>query len=192
MRLSPSLTVSSSLLAAALLVLPPGIAGAADLAKPAGLDAELIEVEAKVAAIDLAKREVTLTDAQGETVVLRVGPEARNLPQLRVGDTVRSRYFRGLLFHLEPAGSGKPLRVERTVAERAPMGHKPGAAVTSYIEIVARVEGLDAANRLVTLRGPNAVVTLKVAEDLNLEGVKIGDMVKAHFSETYAIAVEAR
>lgn len=180
------------LFAATVATTPLAFSAEEAATKPTGAEGTLVKVEAKVTAIDLHKREVTVKDSQGNETLLRVGEEARNLPQLEIGDTVVAEYFHGMIFHVEPAGTGKPLRVEKTLLDRTPSGQKPGASTTTYVEIVARVEGLDIATRMVTLRGPKAVVTLKVEDDVDLSTVKLGDMVTAHFVESYAIAVEER
>jgi hypothetical protein len=187
-RPSTTMTALSLFLASALA----GPALSAEDARPAGVEAEAIKIEATVTAVNLKAREVTVKDAEGNEVVLRVGEEARNLPQVEVGDQVTAEYFQGMAFHVEPAGTGKPLRVEKTVSDRAPSGHKPSGEVTTYVEIIARVEALDPAKRTVTLRGPNAVVTLRVQDDIDLSNVKVDDMVKANFVESYAISVEAK
>lgn len=177
-------------LAFAALVAAPVLSLAEEAAdKPAGVEGVLVTVEATVTAVDQTRRRVTLKDADGNEVELEVGEEVRNLPQVEVGDRVSAQYFRGLVFNVEPAGSGKPLRVEHTRAERADPGEKPGASATKTVEIIARVEAVEPGERLVTLRGPRAVVTLQVDEDVDLSTVKVGDMVKAEFVESVAIGV---
>ena len=57
------------------------------------------------------------------------------------------------------------------------------------IELVARVEAVDAGARTVTLQGPNQTVTLSVKDDVDLNTVKKGDMVKADFVESFAVNV---
>ena len=158
--------------------------------KPTGAEGMIAKIEAVVTAIDMEKREVTVKNAEGRVMVLHVGEEARNLARVEVGDTVIAEYFEGLVFQVEPAGTGKPLRVEKTLSDRAPKGQKPAGSVTTYVELVARVEGIDRAKRLVTLRGPRAVVTLNVKDDLDLSTVEVNDMVKVNFVEGYAIKVE--
>ncbi len=160
--------------------------------KSAGAEALLIQVEAKVVAIDLKKREVLLADEEGNQILLHVGEEARNLPQLAVGDRVVAEYFQGLLFAVEPAGTGKPMRVEKTLSDRTPEGQKPGGSVTTYVELIARVEGIDRKRRMVTLRGPKKTITIKAEEDVDLSTVHVGDLVKADFVEEYTIRIEER
>lgn len=180
--------VKNSLLALALAAAVCATPALAE-EKPSGAEGATIEVEGTVTAVDLDAREVTIKRTDGEEVVLEVGPEARNLDQVEVGDTVSASYFQGLLFYVEPAGGGKPMRVVTTEAQRAPKGAKPSGAVTQWVELVARVEGIDAKARTVTLRGPHALVTLQVADDIDLSTVKLNDLVRAEFVEHFAVDV---
>ena len=157
--------------------------------KPSGAEGVLLNVEGTVTAIDLNTREVTVRDAEGEESVVQVGPDARNLDQVEVGDNVSIEYFGGLIFNVEPAGSGKPMRVEKTEMSRAAEGVKPSGFINKYVELVARVEDIDTKARTVTLQGPNQTVTLSVKEDVELATVKKGDMVKADFVESFAVNV---
>ena len=157
--------------------------------KPSGAEGVLLSVEGTVTAIDLDTREVTVKNAEGEESVIQAGPDARNLDQVEVGDTVSIEYFEGLIFNVEPAGSGKPMRVEKTQTRRAAEGAKPSGFINKYIELVARVVAIDTKARTVTLQGPNQTVTLSVKEDVDLGTVKKGDMVKADFIESFAAEV---
>lgn len=185
-------TTIRPVLALAALLAFAAPSSAEEVERPGGAEGVLIRVEATVTGVDMDTREVTLKDADGNETVLQVGPQARNLPQVEVGDTVIAEYYSGLVFQVEPAGTGKPMRVERTRAERAPAGRKPAGEVTTWVEIIARVEGIDRDERTVTLRGPRRVVTLKVADDVDLSKVAVDDMVEAHFLERAAISVERK
>ena len=50
----------------------------------------VVTASATVTAIDLTTREVTLRRDNGSTFTLVAGPEVRNLPQIRVGDTAHA------------------------------------------------------------------------------------------------------
>jgi hypothetical protein len=182
-RFVPALACAALIAAAA-----SGLAEEAP-AKPAGIEGVEVTVQATVTAVDQENRRVTIEDAEGNEVVLELGEEVRNLPQVEVGDRVVAEYFRGMVFQVEPAGSGKPMRAEQTRVERARPGQKPGAHSVKLVEIVARVEAVDQGERMVTLRGPKAALTLPVADDVDLTAVQTGDMVKVEFVESVTIGV---
>jgi len=62
------------------------VAAAADM--PGGEMGELEVVTATVDKVDLSTREVTLKGVDGRLETVRVGPEARNLGQVKAGDVV--------------------------------------------------------------------------------------------------------
>jgi Cu/Ag efflux protein CusF len=63
------------------------------------------------------------------------------------------------------------------------------AAAASVVRITASVEGVDAANRTVTLKGPRGrVVTLPVGPEVqNLDQVKAGDIVVVRYLEALSL-----
>lgn len=158
--------------------------------KPGGEAAGLIVVTATVEKIDMATREVTLKGEDGNLETIKVGPEARNLGQLKVGDKVTFKYYQALAVSVAPAG-GKPSLTEATDVQRAPLGAKPGGRVTSTVEAVGTVEALDLKARTATIRGPKGKVhTMKVGDQVRLENVKVGDQVTVRYTEAMAISVE--
>ena len=157
--------------------------------RPAVAAAASATAIATVEAIDQTTREVTLRKEDGELVTLVVSEEARNLAQVERGDRVIVTYEVGLVVALGPPG-GAPVRVEDTQATRAPLGAKPGGAITQTVAVTATVVGIDAKKRTVTLKGPRQTVDLPVAEDIDLGKVKVGDQVGAVYQESFALVVE--
>jgi hypothetical protein len=97
---------------------------------------------------------VTLKGPKGNVVPLTVGPEVRNLAQVKVGDQVRVRYAEALSLTLKK--DGKELRTAKEASEamRAPAGARPGAAVGEQVTVIADVIAINAKTHEVTLRGP--------------------------------------
>jgi Cu/Ag efflux protein CusF len=158
--------------------------------KPGGTAAELVVVTATVEKIDMATREVTLKGANGKLETIKVGPEARNLGQLKVGDKVTFKYYQGLAISVGPVGDKPPMK-ETGGGERAPRGAKPGGQVTTVVEAGATVEAVDLEKRTATIRGPRGNVnTLKVGDQVQLDKVKAGDKVSIRYTEALAISVK--
>lgn len=145
---------------------------------------------ATVEAIDLDNRIVTLRTEDGELVRLAISEEARNLPQVEIGDRVVVKYEIGFALALAPARTGLSERIDTITLERAPLGQKPGGVLSKAVEITAVVRMVDLEARTVTLRGAEYTVTLRVGEDIDLTSVRIGDEVDAVYQESLAISVE--
>jgi Cu/Ag efflux protein CusF len=158
--------------------------------KPGGEATDLVVVTATVEKIDLETREVTLKGKDGKLETIKVGPEARNLDQLKVGDKVTFKYYQALAIFVSDPGE-KPSMSEATNVQRAPLGAKPGGQVTNVVEAVATVEAVDPAMRTATIRGPRGNVhTMKVGDHVQLDRVKVGDQVTVRYTEALAVSVE--
>ena len=111
-----------------------------------GVGAEAVETAtATVKAVDLDKREVTLVTPDGKEQTVTVGPEARNLPQVKVGDQVVVKFYQAIALQLKKATSAVRSRTERVYAGRTPLGAKPGGFVGRTVDAVGTVEAVAAA-----------------------------------------------
>ena len=173
----------------ALCLIVPAAVPAAD--KPGAEVGELTVVTATVQRIDMATREVTLKGEDGKLETIKVGPEARNLGQVQVGDKVTAKYYEAVAIFVTPPG-GKPSVSETTEVERAALGQKPGGVITNVVEATANVEAVDLKKRTVTIKGPKGNVnTVKVGDHVKkLDQVKVGDQVVVRYTEAVAISVE--
>ncbi|PWB67455.1 MAG: hypothetical protein C3F14_02160 [Deltaproteobacteria bacterium] len=175
-------------MAAAFFVFSAAVAVAEE--KPGGEASQLVVVTATVEKIDLSTREVTLKGIDGSLETVKVGPEARNLDQVKVGDKVTMKYYRALAIAVTSAAN-EPSIAEATDVQRAPLGEKPRGRVTKVVEATTTVEAVDLAKRTVTVKGPKGNVrTFNVGDQVKLDQVKVGDHVVTRFTEAVAISVE--
>src|SRR5678816_4167334 len=86
------------------------------------------QIVATVEEVDAAKRTVTLKGPKGNVVPLTVGPEVRNLAQVKVGDKVRVRYAEALSLTLKKDGKELPSAKAASEMMRAPAGGTPARA----------------------------------------------------------------
>ncbi len=151
--------------------------------------AQLVTVKAKVEAIDLANREVTLKKDDGTTETLRVTEEVKNLPQLKVGDTVTMDYYESLTMSLNKTEGAAPSVSEKATEKRAEVGQLPGGVRTREMTVVAKVTAIDPKESTATLTGPKGKsVVLEVSPEV-LAKVKVGDLVNAVYTEALAVKV---
>jgi hypothetical protein len=151
--------------------------------------AQKVTVKAKVEAIDLANREVTLKQEDGTTETVVVSEEVKNLPQLKVGDTVTMEYFESLTLALDKTEGAAAAVSEKAAEQRAEAGQLPGGVRAQQITVVAKVTAIDAKESTATLTGPKGrSVVLEVAPE-TLAKVKVGDHVNAVYTEALAVKV---
>ena len=151
----------------------------------------VVTASATVTAIDLTTREVTLRRDNGSTFTVVAGPDVRNLPQIRVGDTVHVDFHEALAIELKKGGTGAPAsRSETATRSRAEPGQRPGGVATRETVIVADVIAVNAADQTVSLRGPGGrVVDLNVRDPEQFKRIAVGDQVEASYTEAAAVSI---
>jgi Cu/Ag efflux protein CusF len=158
----------------------------------AGGMGETATVTATVQAIDLEKRIVTLKGPEGNVFDVKVGPEARNLAQVKPGDIVVAKYFEAVAVEVKKGGVGIRGKETETAVSRAPLGEKPAGAVATTTTITANVTKVDPKKQVVTLEGPSGrSVNVKVKDPAVFSQIKAGEQVEMVITEAIAIAVEA-
>lgn len=168
----------------------PAAAASAD--KPGVVIADVAVINAAVEAIDKDKRTVTLKGPGGRTVTLKVGPNAKNFDQVKVGDKVKIRFLDSIALFVRK--SGEPAdAAEMQAISVAPKGQKPMGIAVNTVEISAKVEKIDYDKRLITLKGPEGnMKTIKVDQRVKkLREVKVGDDIVLRHTEAVAIQVTA-
>ena len=148
------------------------------------------KVVATVEEVDAAKGHVTLKGPQGKVVSMAVGPDVRNLAQVKVGDKVVVQYAEALSLELKK--DGKALRTAKSASDavRTPMGAMPGGAVAQQVTVTADVVSVNAKTHMVRLHGPEQTVDLYVEDPKQLALIKVGDQVEAVYTEALALSVE--
>jgi len=191
-------TTLTILAAASLLAMPALAQDKAPAAAPtvsAIADAlgvrEKVTATAIVQAVDQKNRLLTLKGEDGQVFTIKVGDEVRNLAQVRAGDTVKATYHQALAVSLDTVqGTGVNQRVVTVGASRAPAGAMPAGAVEEKVEMVGTILAVDPAKRTVLVQGAVHRVTLQIPSDMDLKDLKVGDQVRATYTQELAVAVE--
>lgn len=145
---------------------------------------------ATVEAIDLEKRLVTLKGPKGETRTIKVGEEARNLPQVKVGDLVTVKFYESMAVEVMKPGTAAGAGQSSAIV-RAKPGERPGGMATRTAQVTATVTAIDKKKGTLTLKGPEGnLVTAKAEDPKNLEKVKVGDELMITITEALAISVD--
>ena len=192
-------TLSLSLCAAALALAPMATL-ADDAAKPLTVNKStkagtvaggaVEQVSATVTAIDLPTRMVTLKTKAGEETI-RVGEQAKNLAQVKVGDRVVVTVNVGLVLSLQAPGSAPVAPAAAASAGVAAPGERPSGDVRARITGTVTIGAIDMKTRVVTLVTPEGRKFKVTAGPVGaIDKVKVGDQVFAEYEERFAIAVK--
>jgi hypothetical protein len=159
---------------------------------PSGIVGEnLVTATARVTALDLQTRRVTLERADGSEVTIYADDRVRNLPQVVVGDEVTTTYYESIAYEVRKPGTTAPGVSMQEGTTRARAGEKPAGAGARVTTIVATIVGIDKAAGTVTLQGPaGKMTTIKARDPRNLDRVAVNDLVEITYTEAVAIAVE--
>jgi len=150
-----------------------------------------IGINATVVAINLETRELTYKREDGAIRSIIVSEEAKNLPQLKVGDVIKLRYHEAVSIHLDKSSGGKAEYKESAGISRNAPGSKPGGTAGHETTISATIEKIDAINGWVTLKGPKGGLLDVAVEDHAILGkLNIGDLVVITYTEALAVSVE--
>jgi len=152
--------------------------------------AQTIKATATITAIDKNTRAVTLKGPQGKEVSVIAGEQVKNFAQLKVGDQVNLEYVEALTIELKKGSTAPVARTEQAAAAAAKPGGTPGAAGGRQVKVTAEVIALDPTTQVVTLRGPQRTVDLKVPDPAQFKLIAKGDRVEATYTEAVAVAVE--
>jgi Cu/Ag efflux protein CusF len=157
---------------------------------PGGVAVQTFELTATVAAIDRATRKVTLVSPDGIKQNVRVGREAINSGQIRLGDRLKVTVTEQLLVYV--AGEGEtPSDAGAQLVALAPKGAKPGGVMAETTQVTAKVTAIDVEHRKATLQFEDGTTrTVAVRPDVDLAKHKVGDKVVIRVTEALALTVE--
>jgi len=154
----------------------------------AGASAE--HVSATVVAVDVNNRSVTLKDSRGRVDTLYVGPDVKNLEQVKAGDRVVVWFTRGFALQLQQPGAAPVPPSASAVATTAAPGQKPSAQAEATVTGTVTIKAIDMKSRIVTLESEGgALFRVKAGKGVQIDKVKPGDKLVATYSESIAVKV---
>ena len=169
------------------------VACAAPPPKPAVRE-NLVQKTATVESIDQASRQVTLRGEDGKATTIVVGPEVKNLPQVKAGDKVVVSYYEALAAEVKKPGEGVE-GVEADVSTvTAPPGSMPAAGAGVLMRTTVTIESVDPTFNTVSFKrsdGVSRTVAVESPEGREfIKGLKKGDQVEVAYTEAFAIEVK--
>ena len=130
-----------------------------------------VRIAATIQAVTQGDRHVTLQKADGSKVIVRAGPAAENLNEIRSGDKVVVVYREGLVAEVRPKGANLPATAN-----------------------TVRIEAVNPSEHTVTFtrsNGERRKMDVVRADAMRfVEKLKPGDAVEVTFQEPVAISIE--
>jgi translation initiation factor IF-1 len=167
-------------------------AGCAQTPAPLDITTETTQTLGTVEAVDPSTRMVTLKGEDGTRTTVQVGPEVRNLAQVRVGDRVVVRYQEALLAEVIKPGTG--IVGAGAAVTRADPGQRPAATVSDTARLPVKIYEVDTVQNIVEVTGPRGFNQRIRVNDPRarefIRGLKRGDEVEVTVREAFAVSVE--
>ena len=147
------------------------------------------EATATVTKIDMKTREVTIKTEEGE-VSFVADERVKNLPQVKVGDTIHVVYTEAIAYEVKKGGKAPGIETQAAIGTAKP-GAKPAAAAGQKVTVTVTVTAVDQKAGSITFTGPQGnTQTVKVRHPEKLQGVAVGDSVDITYTEALAVKVE--
>jgi hypothetical protein len=156
---------------------------------------QTITVRAKVRAINMKTRDVTLVGPDGGVFIVHAGDEVKNLAQVKKGDTVVAHYTRSTVVVLSQPGQPIPPNTLTVAGGTAAPGQLPAGEAAGRVVVTGTVVGVDLDAHTLQLVNPKGgrVITLAVTDpqrQQQLGQVKVGDSLTVIYTAAVAVAVE--
>jgi hypothetical protein len=150
---------------------------------------QTIRLQATVVAIDATHRTVRLQPRHGDPKTFRVGKDAVNFQQVRVGDEVHAIVIEETAITLVSGGAPPSVGQAAGVA-LAPVGARPGAVMVNTVEAIATIVAIDGHEHTVTLEFLDGrIQEVDVGKHRDLSKVGLGDSVRIQITEAVALSV---
>ncbi len=141
-----------------------------------------------VEAVDKETRELKLIDANGKRYTVKASDLVRNFDQIEPRDRIVMEYLESVAVFVVP--SDAPELPDAAAIEVAPLGDKPGLKAADTFMVKATIESLNVSDRIAIIRGENGQVrTVKLADDVPLDMVEVGDEVRLRITQALAVNV---
>lgn len=126
-------------------------------------------------------------------VTIDVGPEVKNLRQLKAGDRVHVRLREALVARLTTVGDPTSAPQASSEVMTAKPGKKPAGYRHDAIRANVRITGIDTATHMVRFVGPAGVDRVAHLQNPSmqamLEKLKVGDIVEMTYNVALAVVV---
>ena len=158
-------------------------------------DSEAVTVRAKVKAVDMKTRDVTLVKPNGEVFTIHAGEGVRNLAQVKPGQTVVAHYYTSVAYVLSKADAKTPANGEILATARSEKGQLPGGIVVEKTVVTGTVVAVDMTAHTLQLVNPagGRIVTLAVKDpqrQKDMAAVAVGDKLTIVMTDALAIGIE--
>ncbi len=154
------------------------------------------QVVTTVVSVDAANHLVVLKGPDGREVTLQLGEDAKNLGQLKPGDTVKTVVTRSVATMLDTEVDKAPAKATEQNAEvRAAEGSPhPGGAAYRQVQVQLKIKHIDVEKNQVTFEGPagaqKVIDVLDPKNQARLKDLKVDQSVWVTYTDTLEVTTQ--
>ena len=187
-RLRAGSSLAVLIVASSIVAAPVADAETKTVQVPGKVTTSMVKRVAIVEAVNKETREIKVIDSSGRRFSFVAGDMVANFDQIEPRDRIVTQYLESIAIFVVPEGA--PALPDAMAVELAPLGDKPHVAMADTFMVSATIEALNVSDRIVTLRAEDGSVrTVKLAQDVPLDKVDVGDEVRLRITEAIAISV---
>lgn len=170
---------------------PPAVTSGITETDKGGSRHQEVTVTATVEKVDVKERRVTLLGPDGTTETIHVGPEVKNLAQMKRGDSVVATYYQSIAFEVVKRSDMELGAQGLGGVATAEPGERPAAVGGQALTLVADIVKIDRKNQEVVLKGAKGkTTTVNVERPEVFDKIKVGDRVQITYTEAVGIDVQ--
>lgn len=176
--------------ALALALTASALAQEAPAEKPFFSATQAMQLTAEVVDVDRENYRVTLRGPEGNERTLELGPEARRLDEVEVGDTVAVEFVQHMELEVAALGDVAPGQGTMAAVARAPDSEQPGMIATETTVLAATVHAIDLEAGTFQLEWSEGIKEYVAQDPENLKRAEVGDTVIVSFTEAVAMQLQ--
>jgi hypothetical protein len=159
---------------------------------PLGSNAMEGHIVSRVLAVDPANYQVTIEGRDKSPVPIQLTDQAKNLHNLKVGDTVDIHVIRSVAYKLDTDVGGASGITDESMSIRATKDNpNPGGEAVRQVKVTSRITHIDFKKHEVTLLPPEGEATVLKVEDPQLQErmkkLQVGQTIDAIYTEVLKV-----
>ena len=172
-----------------LALVASGAMAASTVDKPARVLSTIIQRAVIVEAVFPETRELKLLDSQGNRFRVTVDELVADYDSIEPRDRIIAEYIESVALIIAPNDS-QPLMGDDRVVEVGTEAGKPVIRGAETRVVVATIESINLADRIVTIRSESGdVQPIKVSHKARLDLVDVGDQVRLRVTSAFAVSI---
>ena len=158
-------------------------------------ESQTVTLSAKVKAVNLKTRDVTLVKPTGEVFTVHAGDSVQRLAEIKPGQTVVAHYYTSVAYVISKGNANTPENMALIASAKADKTQLPGGVVAERTVVTGTVVGIDMSAHQLQLVNPTGgrIITIDVKDpqrQKDMAMLNVGDRLTIVTTQALAIAID--